>query len=102
VVCINDEEEHVSIIAEVFTLQAVTFTLRGIMSEMTVYSDMPSSYTMDNVAAKFVLKTSGNEKLQAILMLTELADSMILPPYVVINRTTSETASYGTNNLVSK
>jgi hypothetical protein len=37
---------------------------------------MPPSYITNDVGAKYVIKTSGNEKKQVTVMLTELGDSM--------------------------
>jgi hypothetical protein len=54
---------------------------------MPAYSDMPFNYTNNDVAAKsVVIKTSGNEKVQVTVMLTELADSMTLPLCVIVNQ----------------
>jgi hypothetical protein len=44
---------------------------------MPVYFKMPSNYTFGDVGTKsVVIKTSGNKKLGATVMMTELAVSM--------------------------
>lgn len=49
---------------KVFTWQEITFILRGIVSQMPVYFDMHSNYTVYDIGAKFaVIRTSGSEKL---------------------------------------
>jgi hypothetical protein len=43
---------------------------------------MPFTYIISDVGTKSVaIKTVGNEKMQVIVILTELVDSMKLPPY---------------------
>jgi hypothetical protein len=54
-----------------------------------VHFDMPFNYTIDDTGVKSVrIKTSGNEKMRVTVMLMVLADSMKLPPYVILNQKT--------------
>jgi hypothetical protein len=47
---------------------------------------MPSSYAIDDVVAKsVVIKTSDSVKLYVTVILTELGDSINLPPYMILN-----------------
>jgi hypothetical protein len=72
VVCTNDVEKQIFL----KQISSLSKTLRGIVGEMPVYFGMPSNYTIDDVGAKYVVKTSGSEKIQVIVMLTELEHSM--------------------------
>jgi hypothetical protein len=54
-----------------------------------VYSYTPSNYSIEDAGAKSVLiRTMGNVKMQVIVMLLELADSMEPSPYMTINQKT--------------
>jgi hypothetical protein len=50
---------------------------------------MSPNYTVDDKGVKSVIKTSGNEMMRVTVMLTVLADSTKLPPYVIHNRKTT-------------
>jgi hypothetical protein len=76
-------------ITTVLTLQEFSITLSGNVSEMLAYFRMPFIYTVDDVSAKsVVLETSSSEKMQFTVMLTELAVSMKVPKYVILNHKT--------------
>jgi hypothetical protein len=55
-------------------------------SEIPLYFDMPSSYTVDDIRAKsLVSETSGYEKMCVTLMLAEFANGTKSSPYVILN-----------------
>ena len=61
----------------------------GIMDEMPVWFDMPTSKTVDSIGAKTVLlKTTGHEKTPFIVVLACLADGTKLQPMVIFKRKT--------------
>jgi hypothetical protein len=60
----SDAQEKGYFIGNIFSLHEVTVTLRGIVDEMSVYSDIPSTYTVDNVGAK----PPGNEEPRVTAM----------------------------------
>jgi hypothetical protein len=65
--------------------------ISGIVSEMPLYLSMPSSYAIADVGAEsVVIKSSGNEKMRATVMLLKLADSTKLPPSVMVYQKNSK------------
>jgi hypothetical protein len=56
------------------------FGWKSYVAELPIYFDNPSSYTIDETGAKFVRKTSGNEKMQLTV-----AGNRDLPPHVILN-----------------
>jgi hypothetical protein len=59
-------------------MQIVTFIIRGNADEMSVHFDVPFDYTIDVSKAK----TPGTENGLTIILLTDLAESAKLSPYV--------------------
>jgi hypothetical protein len=53
-VCINNTEAYVLLMAKVFTLQEVNIVCPG----MPMYFNMPFNYTIDEEGTKSIIKTS--------------------------------------------
>jgi hypothetical protein len=81
----SSSKKQVIFTAKVFTLQEGSVTLQGNVSEMSLYFNMLSSYTIDDAGAKpVVIKTSGYEKIQVTAMVTELRKPCVLPTSVML------------------
>lgn len=68
---------------KVFTSQELTFTLQGNANELLVYFDTQSNYNIIDVDVKSVILKTSAVKRYVTIMLIELADSTILPPYII-------------------
>jgi hypothetical protein len=84
----NDAEEQVFFTAKylLIILQGVTTTLRGNADEASVYFGVSSNYTIIDICTdSVIIKTSGSEKMQITIILTELAVDMKVPPHMMLN-----------------
>lgn len=68
---------------KVFTSQELTFILQGSAGELLVYFDTQSNYNIVDVDVKSVILKTSAVKRSVTIMLTELADTTILPPYII-------------------
>lgn len=73
-----DVEEQVSFTAKNFPLQEDAFTLQYHHNEMSVHSDMPSNYTINDVCGKSGAINIRHEIMQVNTMLRKFADGTTL------------------------